>query len=136
MLKSARAPAGKVKRKNGNEAAVAISESNNGEAPNPFISHVAAVSWAATQTPETTLGNHNPTNAGFFSANQIEVFSFGSLATNGRWHICWHSLAFLLTQKNNYQLFKGSAIAGKEDKIRLYRAIEAVNCLSGGARWQ
>ena len=81
MLKSARAPAGKVKRKNGSEAAVAISESSNGEAPNPFISHVAAVSWAATQTPETTLGNHSPTKAGFLSANQMEVFCFGSLAT-------------------------------------------------------
>src|SRR5580692_8988190 len=99
LLKSARAPAGKVKRENGSEAAVAISASNNGEAPNPFISHVAAVSWAATQTPETTLGNHNPTNAGFLSANQIEVFCFGSLATNGRWHICWHGLAFFLRKK-------------------------------------
>jgi hypothetical protein len=42
---------------------------------------VAAVSWAATQTPETTLGNHSPTKAGFLSANQMEVFCFGSLAT-------------------------------------------------------
>ena len=81
LLKSARAPAGKVKRKNGSEAAVAISESSNGEAPNPFISHVAAVSWAATQTPETTLGNHSPAKAGFLSANQMEVFCFGLLAT-------------------------------------------------------
>ena len=75
------APAGKVKRKNGSEAAVAISESNNGEAPNAFMSHVAPVSWAATKTPETTLGNHSPAKAGFLSANQIEVFRFGSLAT-------------------------------------------------------
>ena len=81
MLKLARAPAGKVKRKNGNDAAVAIRESSNGEAPNPFISQVAAVSWAATQTPETTLGNHSPTKAGFLSASQIEVFCFGSLVT-------------------------------------------------------
>jgi hypothetical protein len=43
------------------------------------------VSWAATQTPETTLGNHNPTKAGFLSANQIEVSYSGLLATNGRW---------------------------------------------------
>src|SRR5271169_5043923 len=80
LLKSARAPAGKVKRKNGSEAAVAISESSIGEAPNAFINHVAAVSWAATQTPETTLGNHSPTKAGFLSANQMEVFCFSSLA--------------------------------------------------------
>src|SRR5580692_10559650 len=84
LLKSARAPAGKVKRKNGSEAAVAISESSKGEAPNAFISQVAAVSWAATQTPETTLGNHNPTKAGFLSATQMEVFCFGSLAIDGR----------------------------------------------------
>jgi hypothetical protein len=81
LLKSARAPAGKVKRKNGSEAAVAISESNNGEAPNAFISHVAVVSWAATQTPETTLGNHSATKVGFLSASQMEVFCFGSLLT-------------------------------------------------------
>src|SRR5580658_3180817 len=81
LLKSARAPAGKVKRKNGSEAAVAIDESNNVDAHDVFISHVAAVSWAATQTPETTLGTHRPTKAGFRSANQMEVFCFGSLAT-------------------------------------------------------
>src|SRR6516165_7798042 len=79
LLKSARAPAGKLKRKNGSDAALAIRESSNGEAPNSFISQVAAVSWAATQTPETTLGNHSPTKAGFLSANQMDVFCFGSL---------------------------------------------------------
>ena len=71
LLKSARAPAGKVKRKNGNEAAVAISESSNDEEPNAFISHVAAVSWADTQTPETMLGSHSPTKAGFLNAFQL-----------------------------------------------------------------
>src|ERR1700739_1236635 len=81
LLKLARAPAGNVKRKNGNEAAVAISDSNSGEAPNAFISHVAAVSWAATQTPETTPGNHSPTKAGFLTASQMEVVCFGSLIT-------------------------------------------------------
>ena len=81
MLKSARVPAGKVKRKNGSEAAVAINESSNGDAPKLFMSHVAAVSWAATKTPDTTLGNHSPAKAGFLSANQMEVFCFGSLAT-------------------------------------------------------
>jgi hypothetical protein len=84
LLKSAIAPAGNVKRKNGNEAAVAISESSNGEAPNPFMNQVAAVSWADTQTPEITLGTHKPANAGFLSANQTELFCFGSLATRNR----------------------------------------------------
>jgi len=44
------------------------------------MSHVAAVSWAATQAPETTLGNHSPTKPGLPSANQMEVFCFRSLA--------------------------------------------------------
>jgi hypothetical protein len=74
------APAGRVKRKNGSEAAVAISESSKGEAPNAFISHVAAVSWAATQTPEVMLANHSPAKTWFLSASQTEVFGFGSLA--------------------------------------------------------
>jgi hypothetical protein len=66
------------------EAAVAISESSNGEAPNALMSHVAAVSWAATQTLETTLGNHSATKEGFLSANQTEVFCFGSPAIRNR----------------------------------------------------
>jgi hypothetical protein len=84
LLRSATAPAGKVKIKNGNEAAVAISESSNGEAPNALMSHVAAVSWAATQTLESTLGNHSATKDGFLSANQTEVFCFGSPAIRNR----------------------------------------------------
>jgi hypothetical protein len=54
--------------------------------PNALMSHVAAVSWAATQTPEITLGNHSATKAGFLSANQMEVFCFGSLAIRNRKH--------------------------------------------------
>ena len=42
MLKSARAQAGKVKRKKGNEAAVAISDTSSGEALDVFMSQVAA----------------------------------------------------------------------------------------------
>src|SRR5271165_2627175 len=80
LLKSARAPGGKVKRKNGSEAAVAISDSNNGEAPNAFISHVAAVLWAATQTPETTLGNHSPTKARVLSPDGGILFWFATHA--------------------------------------------------------
>jgi hypothetical protein len=38
----------------------------------------------ATQTPETKLGNHSATKAGFRSANQTEVFCFGSLAIRNR----------------------------------------------------
>jgi hypothetical protein len=37
LLKSARAPAGKVKRKKGNEAAVAMSDSSSSEAPDGVL---------------------------------------------------------------------------------------------------
>src|ERR1700722_19192672 len=74
-------PAGKVKRKNGNEALVAISDNRKGEAPSEFISQVAAVSWAETQQPETRLATHRPTKTRFLSANQVEVFGFCSVPT-------------------------------------------------------
>jgi hypothetical protein len=44
LLKSARAPAGRVKRKKGKEAAVAMSDRSKVEEPDVFISQVAAVS--------------------------------------------------------------------------------------------
>jgi hypothetical protein len=75
------APAGNVKRKNGSDAAVAIRDNNNGDAPDAFMSQVAAVSCADTQTPETTLMIQSLEKTGFLSANQTEVFSFGSLDT-------------------------------------------------------
>ena len=74
------APAGKVKRKNGSEALVVISESRNGEAPSEFISHVAAVSWAETQQPETMLAIHNPKKTRFLSASQMDVSCCCSVA--------------------------------------------------------
>jgi hypothetical protein len=44
LLKSATAPAGKVRTKKGSEPAVAMSDNNKGEAPETFMSQVAAVS--------------------------------------------------------------------------------------------
>jgi hypothetical protein len=73
LTKSEIAPAGKVKRKNGSEALVAISDKRNGEAPSEFMSHVAAVSWAETQQPETRLANQSPTKERFFKASQVDV---------------------------------------------------------------
>ena len=70
---SATAPAGNVNRKNGAEAAVAIRESANEEAPRSCINHVAARSWADTNVPETTLASQRRQNIGFRSANQVEV---------------------------------------------------------------
>ena len=80
--RSATAPAGKVHRKKGSEAAVAIRESSSGEAPSRFMSQVAAVSCADTQTPETTLAIQSPAKARLRKASQTEVFwVFCSVAT-------------------------------------------------------
>jgi hypothetical protein len=38
-----------------------------------FITQVAAMSWAATQQPETTLASQSLRKTGFWSASQIEV---------------------------------------------------------------
>ena len=70
---SAMAPAGSVNRKNGAEAAVAMRESENDEAPRSFINHVAVTSWAETNVPDITLASHKRQNAGFRSANQVAV---------------------------------------------------------------
>src|SRR6516162_4007803 len=70
---SARAPAGKVKKKNGNEATVDIRERNKGESLARFMAHVAAVSCAATQVPEIKLASHMFRKTGFRRAVQVEV---------------------------------------------------------------
>lgn len=73
------APAGRVKRKNGIEALVAISDKRRGEAPSEFMSHVAAVSWAETQQPETRLAIQSARKTRFFNASQVEVFGVRSV---------------------------------------------------------
>ena len=73
---SATAPAGSVKRKNGAEAAAAIRESENDEAPRSCINQVAVTSWAETNVPDNTLASHKRQNTGFRSANQVEVDLF------------------------------------------------------------
>jgi hypothetical protein len=70
---SPKAPAGSVKRKNGMEAAVAMRESESEEAPISCINHVAARSWFETTVPDNRLASHKRQNAGFRSANQVEV---------------------------------------------------------------
>ena len=69
---SAKAPAGSVNKKNGNEATVDRSEIKNGDGVRVFITQVAAVSWAATQVPEITVAIQSFLNAGFRSAAQVE----------------------------------------------------------------
>ena len=70
---SARAPAGNVNKKKGNEATVDRSEINNGDGVSIFIIHVAAVSWAATQVPEIKAAIHICRNIGLPKAAQVEV---------------------------------------------------------------
>ena len=69
---SASAPAGRVKKKNGNEATVDIKERKSGESLTRFIVHVAAVSCAATQVPEIKLATHMFRKTGFRRAVQVE----------------------------------------------------------------
>ena len=49
-------------------------DKRNGEAPSEFISHVAAVSWAETQQPETRLAIQSLRKTAFLRASQVDVF--------------------------------------------------------------
>jgi hypothetical protein len=70
---SAKTPAGGVKRKNGRDATVDISESKNVDEPSMFIVQVAAVSCAATHVPESKTANQSFRYNGFRSAAKVEV---------------------------------------------------------------
>jgi hypothetical protein len=70
---SARAPAGRINRKNGSVAAVDIRERSNVDWLMLFIIQVAAVSCADTQAPETTVANQSLLKVGFCKALQLEV---------------------------------------------------------------
>ena len=73
LTMSAKAPAGRVKRKNGRDATVDISDSKNVEEPSMFIVQVAAVSCAATQVPESKMANQSFRYTGLRSAAKVEV---------------------------------------------------------------
>src|ERR1700690_3210980 len=82
LLKSARAPAGSVKKKKGKEAAVVSSDRSKLEVPDEVcMSQVATVLWAAMKTSETKPDNHSHKKARFFSANHTELFCFSLLVT-------------------------------------------------------
>jgi hypothetical protein len=70
---SAKAPAGRVKRKKGRDATVDIRESKNVEEPSMFIVQVAAVSCAATHVPESKMANQSFRYTGFRKAVKVEV---------------------------------------------------------------
>jgi hypothetical protein len=70
---SAKAPAGRVKRKKGRDATVEIRDSKNLEEPSMFIVQVAAVSCAATHVPESKMANQGFRNTGFCRAAKVEL---------------------------------------------------------------
>ena len=70
---SAKAPAGRVKRKKGRDATVDIRDSKNVEEPSMFIVQVAAVSCAATHVPESKMANQSFRYTGLRSAAKVEV---------------------------------------------------------------
>src|SRR5580704_6059171 len=70
---SARMPAGRVNKKKGSDATVAISEIKTGESVRRFIIHVDASLWAVTQVPEITVAIQSLLKAGFRRALQVEV---------------------------------------------------------------
>jgi len=73
LTMSAKAPAGRVKRKKGRDATVEIRDSKNVEEPSMFIVQVAAVSCAATHVPESKMANQSFRYTGFRSAAKVEV---------------------------------------------------------------
>ena len=62
-----------MNRKNGSEAAVDISDKNNGDVDIVFITQVAAISCAETQHPEITLASQSLRKTEFRSANHVDV---------------------------------------------------------------
>ena len=50
-----------------------MSDIRRGDGVSVFITHVVAVSWAATHVPETRLAAHNFLNTGFCKALQVEA---------------------------------------------------------------
>src|SRR5258708_21043919 len=70
---SASTPAGRVNKKKGSDATVAMSEIKNGEPVSRFIIQVAASLCAATQVPEITVAIQSLLKAGFRTAVQVEL---------------------------------------------------------------
>ena len=73
LTMSATAPAGKVNKKNGADAAVAMRESQKGDAPRSCISHVAVTSWEETNVPERSVASQSRQKTGLRKANHVEV---------------------------------------------------------------
>jgi hypothetical protein len=73
---SARAPAGRVNRKNGSDEQVDIMDRNKAARFSSFIAQVAAVRWAKAQVPEITAANQITRKLPFRKAVQLELGTF------------------------------------------------------------
>ena len=70
---SATAPAGSVKRKKGRVANVDMRERKSGDGVSVLINHVAAMSYADTALPDSTLATHKLRKVRFLRGIQIEA---------------------------------------------------------------
>src|SRR6202030_591360 len=70
---SAKAPAGMIKRKKGNDATADMSERSRGDELSLYIAQTAAHSCAATQIPESTLAHQSLRKAMFRRARSVEL---------------------------------------------------------------
>src|ERR1700747_3462901 len=73
---SARAPAGRVNRKNGSDEQVDIMDRNKAERFSSFIAQVAAGRWAKAQVPEITAAKQITRKLPFRKAVQLELGPF------------------------------------------------------------
>src|ERR1700738_1495669 len=95
LTMSAKAPAGRVKRKKGRDATVEIRDSRNVEEPSMFIVQVAAVSCAATHVPESKMANQSFRYTGLRSAVKVEVLSRLTFISD-RFHFAQFANSFLM----------------------------------------
>src|SRR5258708_21162493 len=79
---SASTPAGRVNKKKGSDATVAMSEIKNGEPVTTFIIHISALLCAATPVPGSTVAIPSLLKAGFRRAVQVELVAITPFQIN------------------------------------------------------
>jgi hypothetical protein len=105
---SAKAPAGKINRKNGSVDAVEIRERNNVDRLILFIVQVAAVSCAETNVPETIVASQSRRKVGLCKALQLEVA------------VIWNRASYLykLHKLDSQAITGGIALFDRNDRKR------------------
>jgi len=106
---SARAPAGRINRKNGSVDAVEIRESISVDRLMLFIVQVAAVSWAEMNVPETTVASQSLRKVGLCKALQLEVA------------VIWNRASYLskIHELDSPAITGGIALFDRNDRIPL-----------------